>query len=190
MFLLVIGLLLWGGLHFIPTSAHGLRSLLIDKLGDGGYRGLFSVGVVASIVLMVFGYRAMPAEGALYRMPEAANILANLLMVIAFILFGAAKAKTNIKHYLQHPQLTSIIVWAVAHLIANGEPRAILLFGGLGAWALIEIVLINGREDAWQRPQIHPWANDTKPLIISLIVFVVVLIAHPYLFGVSPIPFE
>lgn len=187
MILLITGLVLWSGLHFMPAIAQGLRNDLIASLGDGKYRLIYSLIIVVSIILIVFGYRAMPQGEALYQFPKSINILANILMLIAFMLFGATHTKSNIYHYIRHPQLTSIVVWACAHLLANGEPRAILLFGVLALWAVLEIVILSRRQGAWQRPVKGPLANDLKPSLIGLIMFAVLMLAHPFLFGVSPI---
>ena len=92
----------------------------------------------------------------------------------------------NVKRVLRHPQLTGLIVWAIGHLLANGDILSVVLFGGLGVWAVAEIVLINRREGAWVKPEPVPISAEIRPVLIGLVVFVALFAAHPYLFGVSP----
>ncbi len=184
---LVIGLLVWSGLHFIPSLAQGLRSALIESMGDGRYRIAFSIGVVASIVLMVMGWR-VGDQWSVYEPPTWGRPLGSALIVIAFLLFGLAHAKTNVKRFIRHPQLAGLVAWAVGHLLANGDNLSVLLFGGLGLWALIEMPLINKREGAWKKPDPEPLSAEVRPVVTGLVIFAIFFAAHPYLFGVSPIP--
>ena len=108
-----------------------------------------------------------------------------LLILVAFILFGASNYPTRIKQLIRHPQLTGVIVWAFAHLLLNGDSRSVLLFGSLGAWAVLEIIFINKREGEWVKQPPPGWAREIRGLVISLVVFVVVVMLHPYMTGVS-----
>lgn len=182
-----LGLGLWCGLHFLPSLAQGLRALLIARLGDKTYKILFSLGILGAIVLMVLGWRATVPVG-LYVPPSWGHPVANALVLLAFLLFGLAHAKTNVKRIIRHPQLTGLAIWAIGHLLANGDSRSVVLFGVLGIWALIEMPLINRREGRWVRPDPVPLKAEIRPVATGLVIFAVVLFAHPYLFGVSPIP--
>ncbi len=188
MIMLISGLVLWSGMHFLPSLGTGLRARLIARFGEKTYLIVFSAGIVISIVLMVLGWMAMPAGSPLYRLPGGTGILAVLLMAVALILFAAARSKSNIRHYVRHPQLSSIAVWGVAHLLSNAELRAVILFGTLAIWAIAEIIVISRREGVWSRPLRQPLAEDLKPVLIGLVLFAVLMAAHPYLFSVSPIP--
>ncbi len=79
--------------------------------------------------------------------------------------------------------------WGIGHLFANGESRSVVLFGGLAAWAIIEIFLINRRNDEWQKPQSAPVKADLRLLLTGLGFFAIFLFTHLRLFGVSPLPF-
>jgi uncharacterized membrane protein len=184
--LLIAGLVMWSLIHLYPSIASQARDGLVARLGNNAYRGLFALLMLAALTMIVFGWKsAIPS--AVYAPPLMGSPLVSVLMLIAFILFVAAQAKTNIKRVLRHPQLTGLVLWTVAHLLANGDSRSIALFGGLGIWGLVEIILINRRDGAWQKPAAAPFKSDAIVIIISAIAFAVVLYFHAWLFGVSPI---
>lgn len=185
--LLIAGVLLWTLGHFSPAIAPGFRQGLIDKLGSGPYRGLFALVIVAALVLIVLGWRSTP-ETYLYVLPAWSRQLGFGLMVISFVLFGAAHGKSIIKRFVRHPMLMAVFVWSLSHLITNGTSRALILFGALGLWALIEMPLLNARKGAWARPEAPAMIVELKGLIISAIIFVVALWLHPYFAGVAPLP--
>ncbi len=182
-----LGLALWVVLHFIPSLAAGLRASLIARVGETPYKLAFTVGVIAAIVLMVIGWRAA-VPTAVYTPPTWGPSVAGILILIAFLLFAFARAKTNVKRALRHPQLTGLVVWAIAHLLANGDNRSLVLFGVLGIWALVEMPLINRRDGPWQRPEPAPAKAVIPPAIAGIVIFAVFLVAHPFLFGVAPFP--
>lgn len=182
-----LGVLLWSGLHLFPAVAPDARAGLVRRLGEIPYKIAFAVLMLGAVVLMVVGWRAAPPI-SIYLPPAWGPAAGMVLILFAFLLFGWANATTNVKRFVRHPQLTGFVLWAVGHLLANGDYRSIVLFGVLGLWALSEIPLINRRQGAWTRPEPVPLKAEIRPLLIGLGVFVVVLIAHPWLFGVSPFP--
>ena len=187
MTLILIGVLIWSFVHFIPAAARNFRQGLIDKLGEGPYKGLFAAVIVLSIILMVFGWRSTP-ENYIYQLPSWSRPLGIVLMLISFILFGAAKSPTGIKSVIRHPMLTAMIVWAVSHLLTNGTTRALLLFGGLGLWAFVQIVLTNRRDGVYVKPESPGLARELRVIGISVGVFIVAMLLHPLFAGVSLMP--
>ncbi|MDN5786836.1 NnrU family protein, partial [Pseudorhodobacter sp.] len=135
MFLILLGLLLWSGVHFWKRIAPDSRA----RFGDKG-KGIVALGSVLAIVLMVIGYRG--AEGTVYwgRNPATVGI-ADLLMVFAFYLFAASGAKTRITKWVRNPQLTAVKLWAIAHLLVNGDTPSFLLFGGMFMISTLGMVL-------------------------------------------------
>lgn len=184
---LILGVLLWSGVHLLPVVARPFRERLISSWGEMGYKGAFAVLILASLALIVVGWRSTP-QVALYSPPGWGWPLAFLLMIIAFVLAGASHRPTVIKRFIRHPQLTSIAVWALSHLISNGTTRALVLFGGLGLWALIEIPLISARDGAYPRPEAPGMRSELIGLAVTAVIFIVVLFLHPYFAGVSPLP--
>ncbi len=186
MTLLIFGVLLWSVLHFVPILAQPVRAQLKSRLGEGGYRAVFSIGIVTAIVIMVLGWRS-GEQLAVYDPPIGGQAVGGALIFVAFLLFGLAKAKTNVKRIIRHPQLMAIVLWAAGHLLANGDNLSLALFGGLGLWALIEMALINRRDGSWQKPEPVALSSEVRPLVIGTVIFAVFFFAHPYLFGVSPV---
>ena len=97
---MVAGLMLWSVVHLFPVLAPGLRQFLIGRMGEKGYKGFFALLIVLSVVLIVYGWRhAIPTHA--YLLPPAFKHVAMFLIVVAFILMGAAQYPTRIKrgHY-------------------------------------------------------------------------------------------
>ncbi|MEP5569110.1 MAG: NnrU family protein [Halioglobus sp.] len=185
MTLLIVGVLLWSVVHFIPSVGLPFKQSLVAKLGENGYKGVFSLLLVAALLLIVFGWRSIDQPIHLYTLPLWTRHLGMLLIVIAFVLFVAAGVPTRIKQVIRHPQLTGLLIWAAAHLMMNGDSRSLVLFGGLGIWALLEMVFINQREGQWVKPEVPGMGQEIKILVISAVVVAVVIFAHPWLAGVA-----
>jgi len=185
--LLAAGVILFGATHLFPAIAPASRDRCIVRLGRQPYRGLFSIVIAASLVLIVIGWqRTTPA--AVYAPPLFGSIVVPALIFIAFFLLAASHAPGNTKRWLRHPMLTGTVVWSVAHLLANGDDRSIILFGGIGLWAIVSILFINRRDAAWQKPGPVPASRDLMTLVAAAAVFAIVAALHSWLFGVSPWP--
>lgn len=183
MLTMIIGMVLWVDAHMFKRLLPGSRERLNKRIGAGPARGLMSVVILLSVVLMVMGYRAAPVT-QIYAPVAGMGHLNNLLMIFAVILIGMGKSKGHMGTWLRHPMLTGIIVWAVAHLLVNGDLASIILFGGMAVWAFLQMMLINSRE-TWQRPTAGPVSGDIKLLIISAVVFIVIVSIHMAL-GYNP----
>ncbi len=182
--ILIGGLLLWALVHLSPSLLQTLRTGLIAKIGDNGYKALFSLLIIVSLVMISYGWRhTVPSH--LYLLPAFTKHIAMLLILIAFILLGAAYYNTRIKILIRHPQLTGVVVWSFAHLLINGDSRSVLLFGCMGIWAILEMIFINRRDGIWIKPSAPRWSKEFTGLAISLVIFLVAAMAHPYLSGVA-----
>jgi len=184
MTLLIIGIILWAAAHFVPALAPGFRQGLVDRFGPGPYRGIFSLSIVASLVLIVAGWRSAP-DTSIYALPDWSRQAGFLLMYLSFVLFAAAYCNTAIRRFIRHPMLVGVLAWSVSHLAGNSSGRAIILFGGLGIWALIEMPVISAREEAYTLPDAPGFSGELKLLFISAILFLITLYLHPYIAGVS-----
>lgn len=175
MFLTVFGLVLWWGGHLFKRLAPGARA----QMGEKG-KGLFGLILLASVVLMVIGYRGWLSP-QVWNPPAFLTHLNNLLMLLAIYLYAASGMKTAITRKIRHPQLTGFKTWAVAHLLVNGDLASIVLFGGLLAWAVIAVILINRAEPAWTRPAPAPMAKEVQAVVGTLVVYGVIGAIHAWL---------
>ena len=185
MTMLVTGILLWSALHFIRALAPDFRLSMQERLGENAYKAVIAFGIFTGIVLMVMGWRAAD-QWDLYQPPRWGRPLGGALVLLAFLLFSFANFQTNVKRFIRHPQLTGMAVWAAGHLLVNGDNLSLTLFGGLGLWALVQMVLINRREGAWIKPDPVPLTAEIRPVVAGVLVFALFLFIHPYIFGVSP----
>ncbi len=175
MLLLIAGLLLWMGAHLFKRLAPSQRA----SMGDKG-RGPIALTILAGMVLMVIGYRM--ADGAyLWGRSPAMVGVNNLLMLVSVYLFAAAGAKTALARKMRHPMLGAVKLWALAHLLVNGDIPSFILFGGLLAWAVIEVILINRSERDWTPPPPAPKSKEISAIVIGLIVYVLVSAVHYWL---------
>jgi len=177
---LALGVFLWWDAHLFKRIAPAARA----KMGNAG-KGLIALWLVLSVVLMVIGYRA--AEPTyLWYIPGAVH-LTDLLMAVAVVLLGVGNSKSRLRGKLRHPMLWGVVVWAVSHLLANGDVPSLVLFGGLGLWALVEMVVINRAEPAPAPFTEGTAAGDVRLLAIALVLYVVIILIHGWI-GPSPVP--
>ncbi len=181
MTLLILGLLLWIGGHVLKRVAPEARA----RMGSAG-KGVAAAVILLGLVLIVLGYRAAPWVDVYYPAPWGIHIN-NLLMLIAVGLFGLGSSRSPLRSKMRHPMLTGTLLWAIAHLIVNGDLASLILFGTIGLWAIAEMIVINRAEPVW-----HPYQNGTtagtiRLVVISLVVFVVIAAVHTWL-GVWPFP--
>ncbi|WP_298837656.1 NnrU family protein [uncultured Roseobacter sp.] len=184
MTLLIAGLALWCIAHYFKRLQPDHRA----ALGAPG-KGIMALGIVGGLVLMILGYRAAGFI-PVWSPPAFMVHVNNTLMLVAFWVYGssAAKgAKAWPAYKLRHPQLTGFKIWAAAHLLVNGDLASVILFGGLLAWAVGEVILINRAEPEWTAPEPAGRATYIRLAVISLVLFVAVAGIHIWL-GVWPFP--
>jgi uncharacterized membrane protein len=181
MALLVLGLLIWVGAHIFKRVAPEQRA----AMGDTG-KLIVTVALVISIGLMIWGYRGA-AFIPVWSPPSFMVHINNLLMLVALFVFGMSATTGRLRGKMRHPQLTAVKIWAVAHLLVNGDLASIILFGGLLAWAVLEVIIINRAEPVWNRPQPGEAKKDVLLVVITLVSFVVIAAIHAWL-GVWPFP--
>lgn len=139
MTVLVLGLLIFLSVHSVRIFADPWRNAMLARLGENGWKVLYSLVSVAGFVLLIWGYgQARQAPVVLWTPPIFMRHLAALLTAIAFVLLAAAYVpRNNIKAKLHHPMLLGVKTWALAHLLANGTIADMLLFGGFLVWAIV-----------------------------------------------------
>ncbi|MCF6445499.1 NnrU family protein [Nereida sp. MMG025] len=179
---LIIGVLLWIAAHYFKRLMPDVRA----NMGDKG-KGVVTALIVVSLLAMIFGYRWAPFDPVWEPQPWLRTIN-NALMVVAFYVYGASAAKGAkvwLGTKLRHPQLTGFGIWAVAHLLVNGDLASLILFGGLLAWAIGSARLINAAEGAWVVPDQAPFKKEIVLLVITVVLFTIVSLLHTWA-GVYP----
>jgi uncharacterized membrane protein len=187
--LLIVGLLLFLGIHSVSIVAPQWRDAQVARLGEGPWKGIYSVLSIAGFVLLIYGYgAARHSPVVLYTPPDALRYLALVLMLPVFPLLLATYLPGRIKTAAKHPTLASVKFWAMAHLLAVGTLADVLLFGGFLVWAVADRISVK-RRPVRPLPGAPPRPlNDVIALVAGLAIYAVfVLWAHQKLFGVSPL---
>lgn len=184
---LIAGVLLWSLVHLLPSAMAGVRSAVIRQTSVGVYKAGFSVLIIFSVLLMIRGWKLVPDE-LLFEPVGLADELCLLLMLATSVLFFAPYMQSNISRFLRNPQLTGVILWGVGHVLASGQLRSLVLFGGVGLWAAIEILLVNRRDGAWQKPARASFRSELKILVAGMGFFLLFMFTHNGLFGVTAVP--
>ncbi|MEY4257098.1 MAG: hypothetical protein RLZZ141_2325 [Pseudomonadota bacterium] len=127
------------GCHSLRVGPASLRDGLVQRFGAGGFKGLYSIVSVIGFALIIWGYGLARATPTLVWLPPVATRhIAILLMLPALILMVATYVPGNVlKAKLHHPMVLSVKVWALAHLLSNGNLADILLFGSFLIWAVL-----------------------------------------------------
>ena len=177
--LLISGVVLWWVAHLFMRIAPGPRG----ALGDAG-KGLVALVLVAAVVLMVIGYRGAEVTQLYTPLPGMGH-LNNLLMLVSVFLFGVGGTKGSLYTRMRHPMLTGTLIWAVAHLLVNGDLASLALFGGIGLWSVVEMIAIN-RAGSWDRPRDgRGLKGDAMNLAGTAVLFAIVTGIHIW-FGYNP----
>jgi uncharacterized membrane protein len=187
MLVLILGLAIFLGTHLFTTWRRA-RAAVLARIGEGPFKLAYSVLSLVGLVLIVVGYgqarEAGPVE--VWNPPSALRHLALLLNLPIFVLIAAAYLPGRIKEVTKHPMLLAVKLWALAHLIANGDLASILLFGSFLAWAVLARIAVKKREAVEGRPdRSGPARNDAVAVAIGLVLFAVTITwLHPLLIGV------
>lgn len=187
MTLLILGLLIFLGIHSVSIVAPGWRDAQVARLGEMPWKGVYTVLAIVGFALLVIGYgQARGAPVVLYTPPVALRHVALLLMLPVFVLLLAAYLPGRIKTAAKHPMLLATKLWATAHLLANGNLADVLLFGGFLAWAVADRISMKRRV---QRPVPGAPAgrfNDAIAVVLGLALYgFFVKVGHGWLIGVN-----
>ncbi len=191
MTLLILGLILFLGMHSVRIFGEGWRTTQIAQRGEGAWKGLYTVISIVGFGLILWGYGQARAEPVALWAPQLwARHLASLLMLFSFILLAAAYVpKNGIMSWLHHPMVLGVKVWALAHLLANHTLADLLLFGSFLVWAVLNFRAARQRDRAANTVYPHGTVAGTLiTVVVGVAVWAVFAFwAHVWLFGVSPI---
>jgi uncharacterized membrane protein len=187
MLILIVGIVVFLGVHTLTTFRQ-TRSQLIARFGLNGFKGLYSLGALAGLVLIIWGFGRYRAEGwvQLWTPPDWTRHLTIALMWFAFVAMACANpAPSRIKGWLRHPMLVGVKIWALAHLLANGDAGGMLLFGSFLAWAVYDRIAVKKRGDIGA-PRVAAFTRaDGFALGGGTLAYVAMMFLHPVLIGVS-----
>ena len=190
MSLLILGLVLFLGVHSVRIVADGWRTRMRERLGEGRWKGLYSLLSFAGLIFIGWGYGlARQDPVVLWAPPVAMRHAASLLTLAAFILLVAAYVPRNaFKARLHHPMVLSVKVWALAHLLSNGNLADVLLFGGFLLWAVLDFRAARLRDRA--QGTAYPsgtLAGTAMTVVLGLVAWAAFAFwGHALLIGVSP----
>ncbi|GLS31111.1 Uncharacterized membrane protein [Mesorhizobium albiziae] len=187
MFLLIVGLIVFLGVHSVRIVAPDWREAQIARLGENGWKGLYSIVSLVGFVLLVWGYaRAWPVAPVLYEPPVWMKHVTAALMLLAFISLMVWRFPAGrLKPVLKHPMLLAIKIWAFAHLLANGDLASLILFGSFLAWAVWDRIAVKRSGEATVAAGPVKW-DFAAAVAATLLYILFVWKLHAWLFGVSP----
>lgn len=186
MLILLMGIVVFLGVHSLTTFRE-TRESLIKRFGQGPFKGLYSLIAIAGFVLIVWGFSRYRAEGLItvWTPPTWTRHLTMGLMWFAFVALACMNpAPGKIRGWLRHPMLVAIKIWALAHLLANGDAGGMLLFGSFLAWAVFDRIVVKNRGDMGARPIASFTRADAMALGVGTLAYVAMIFLHPILIGV------
>jgi uncharacterized membrane protein len=183
----ILGLVIFLGAH-VFVSMRDERAALISKIGQGSYRGLFSLVSIIGIVLIGYGFAWYRAAGPIpiWSPPLWTHHIVEALMWPASIMVAAAYIPGNITRVLKHSMLAGVKTWAFAHLCANGDLGGIILFGSVLAWAVCDRITLKRRGDPGAPPvPVGGMKNDVIAVVVGTIIYLALgFVFHPVVIGV------
>lgn len=192
MIILITGLAIFFGLHlYSAVRSREPGKDIKERLGYGPYMGLYSLVSIASFVLIVYGFGAARGAGVIYTPPTWLAHINLVLTIPALILLVASQVPDgHIKKATKHPMLLAVKLWALGHLLANGELNSVLLFGSFLAFAVFDRIMVKRRGD--NGPGADAALNpmmDVISIVVGLGVWAALALwLHPVLFGVYALP--
>jgi uncharacterized membrane protein len=189
MLILFIGIIVFLGVHSLTTFRE-TRTRLIERFGLWPFKSIYSLVSLAGFALIVWGFSRYRAEGliTLWTPPAWTRHLTMLLMWFAFVALACMNpAPGKIRGWLRHPMLVAIKIWALAHLLANGDAGGLLLFGSFLAWAVFDRIAVKKRGDMGAM-RIETFTRaDATALGVGTLAYVAMIFLHPVLIGVPVI---
>jgi uncharacterized membrane protein len=189
MLVLVLGIIVFLGVHTL-TTLRGTRAGLVERFGLQPYKAAHSLVALVGLALIVWGFSRYRAEGLIvvWTPPVWARHVTITLMWFAFVSLACMNpAPGRIRGWLRHPMLVGVKIWALAHLIANGDAGGMLLFGAFLAWAVYDRIAVKRRGDLGA-PSVAAFTRaDAMALGIGTVAYVAMILLHPYVIGVPVI---
>ena len=190
MLYLILGLVIFLGVHSVRIVAEGWRTQTLSRMGEGPYKGIYTLVSLLGFALIIWGFgQARQQPVMLWSPPVGMRHLASLLTLVAFVLLAAAYVPGNsLKARVHHPMVLGVKTWALAHLLANGTLAHVVLFGAFLAWAVLDFIAARKRDRALGTA--YP-AGNGGATAVTLVVgagawAVFAFLLHGWLIGVRP----
>lgn len=184
---MILGLVLFLGAHVL-TTLRDTRGRLVAAVGEHIYKLLYSVVSLAGLALIVWGFAHYRATDwiQVWTPPKALKHLNIALMLPAVILVAASYIRGNIYTKLKHPMLAGVKLWALGHLLANGDLGGIILFSSILAWAVYDRISLKRRTDPGAPPiPVGGLTNDLIAVAVGVVAYLALAFAfHPVVIGV------
>jgi uncharacterized membrane protein len=190
MSILILGLVLFLGIH-VFTTLRAPRAALIGRIGEGPYKGLYSLVAAVGLVLIIWGFSRYRSAGyiQMWNPPFAIfHPIALVLLWFAVVALTATYAPpSRIKSILRHPMLVAVKAWALSHLLVNGDLGSMLLFGSLLVWAVYDRISVKRRDDTGAPVVASFGRNDAIVVVIGTIAYLAIMWLHESLIGVAAV---
>jgi uncharacterized membrane protein len=185
MIILTVGIVIFFAVHAIPIS-QSARTSLVSRLGENRFKGVFALFSIAGFAAIIISMKNAPFS-PVWNPPSWSVGAANLLMPVAFCLLVAAYVPNNFRHVIRNPMLAATLLWALTHLLSNGDLASIMLFASFGIFAIVDMVSVNKRADkpTMSRKSLY---FDVLTIGIGLTTFWTVRYFHGAIFG-APIAY-
>ncbi|WP_026971629.1 NnrU family protein [Aliagarivorans marinus] len=179
---LLLGMVLFLTPHIL-THTH-YRALLVERMGKH-YQGVYALVALAGLLLLFWGHGQAEYQH-LYVLSwhYGARHLCYGLVLSFFVLLAAMFIPCNLRRRVHHPMLTGFVLWAVGHLLVNGDLASVLLFATIGLYALVSLVLLLRKGKLCELPA-QPWWKDLLVFGLGVVLYVVFVSLHGPLFGIA-----
>jgi len=189
---LILGLVLFLGIHSVRIVAPEFRQAQIDQRGLNAWKGIYTVISIVGFVILVWGYGIARQDPVVFFVAPAwmSHVVALLMLPVMILLVASQVPAGRIKAAVKHPMLLGVKIWALAHLLVNGDLASVLLFGGFLAWAVVDRISEKKRLLAGltRNPEAGPLKWDIIAVVGGLVLYVLfVVVLHKLLIGVPPI---
>jgi uncharacterized membrane protein len=190
MAMLVLGLVIFLGIHSTRIFADDYRTKTMARIGEGPWKGVYSLISLVGFVLIVWGFgQARATASAIWAPPDWTRHITITLMLFSLILFGAFLfKKSHVAVAVHHPLDWAVVLWSAGHLLANGSTADLMLFGLFLLWAVADLVSSYGRDV--RNAVVYPapdWGATAGAVAVGIVAFGLLIGGlHLWLFGVSP----
>ncbi len=184
---LILGLILFLGMHSVRMAIPGLREVLWQAWGEGAWKGIHTAVSLLGFILIIWGFGLTREQGIqVYEPPVWGRHVTLLLMFFSFSLLPFNMRSTRLRPLIKNPFLLAVALWSIGHLLANGDLASVLLFGAFLLWTLANRLSLTRRPDV--PPEAVPLMQDIIAVgVVWLVYLLFMFVLHEWLFGMAPV---